>query len=152
MPSNYTVIVRAVEGKNGIIPEKRNYKIRFRNTKETETVSVYFNEDKIEETHYVDNNDFIVEVKDVPTVGQLTITVKGTDIETDAVHVMQDDIDDILNNLQIQTVLKEEIAKIIFSEDELRIKRINLTKLKKKGLDTSFVKLFKKLLEYMDQI
>ena len=152
MPSNYTVIVRAVEGKNGIIPEKRNYKIRFRNTKETETVSVYFNEDKIEGTHYVDNNDFIVEVKDVPTVGQLTITVKGTDIETNAVHVMQDDIDDILNNLQIQTVLKEEIAKIIFSEDELRIKRINLTKLKKKGLDTSFVKLFKKLLEYMDQI
>ena len=152
MPSNYTVIVRAVEGKNGIIPEKRNYKIRFRNTKETETVSVYFNEDKITETHYVDNNDFIVEVKDVPTVGQLTITVKGTDIETNAVHVMQDDIDDILNNLQIQTVLKEEIAKIIFSEDDLRIKRINLTKLKKKGLDTSFVKLFKKLLEYMDQI
>lgn len=152
MPSNYTVIVRAVEGKNGIIPEKRNYKIRFRNTKETETVSVYFNENKIEETHYVENNDFIVEVKEVPTVGQLTITVKGTDIETSAVHVMQDDIDDILSNLQIQTVLKEEISKIIFSEDDLRIKRINLTKLKKKGLDSSFVKLFKKLLEYMDQI
>lgn len=152
MPNNYTVIVRAIEGKSGIIPDKRNYTIRFRNTRQTETVSVYFNEDKLEETHYNDNNDFVVEIKDVPTVGQLTVSVKGPDIETSAVHVMQDDLDDILNNLQIQTVLKEEIGKIIFSTDDLRIKKINLTKLKKKGLDQSFVKLFKKLLEYMDQI
>lgn len=152
MPSNYTVIVRSVEGKSGIIPDKRNYIIRFRNTKQTETVSAYFNETKIEATSRVENNDFVVEVKDVPTVGQLTISVKGDDIEMNAVHVMQDDIDDILNHLQIQTRLKEEIAKIIFSTDETRIKRINLTKLKKKGLDKSFITLFKKLLEYMEQI
>jgi len=152
LPSNYTVIVRSIEGKSGIIPEKRNYKIRFRNTKQTKTVSAYFKEQKIEETHYVENNDFVVEVKDVPTVGQLTVTVKGDNIEQNAVHVMQDDIDDILNNLQIQTILKEQISKIIFSTDELRIKKINLTKLKKKGLDKSFVTLFKKLLEYMEQI
>ena len=69
LPNNYTVILRAVEGKKGIVPDKRNYIIRFRNTKETETVSVYFNETQIAETHYVENNDFIVEVKDVPTVG-----------------------------------------------------------------------------------
>ena len=152
LPNNYTVIVRSLEGKKGIIPDTRNYIIRFRNTKETETVSVYLNETQIEEEHYVENNDFIVEVKNVPTVGQLTITVKGPDIEIDAAHVMQDDIDDILSNLQIQTVLKEEIGKIIFSDQELRKKKINLTKLKKKGLDKSFITLFKKLLEYMDQI
>ena len=69
-----------------------------------------------------------------------------------AAHVMQDDIDDILSNLQIQTVLKEEIGRIIFSDQELRKKKISLTKLKKKGLDKSFITLFKKLLEYMDQI
>ncbi len=152
LPNNYTVILRSIEGKKGIVPDKRNYIIRFRNTKETETVSVYFNETQIAETHYVENNDFIVEVKDVPTVGQLTITVKGSDIEMNAAHVMQDDIDDILSNLQIQTVLKEEISKVIFSDQELRKKKINLTKLKKKGLDKSFITLFKKLLEYMDQI
>ena len=117
-----------------------------------ETVSVYLNETQIEEEHYVENNDFIVEVKNVPTVGQLTITVKGPDIEIDAAHVMQDDIDDILSNLQIQTVLKEEIGRIIFSDQELRKKKISLTKLKKKGLDKSFITLFKKLLEYMEQI
>ena len=106
----------------------------------------------MEETHYVDGNDFVVEVKNVPTVGQLTINCNGDDIEMDNAHVMGDDIDDILNNLQIQTKLKEEIAKIIFSDDEIRIKRINLTKLKRKGLDKSFIKLFKKLLEYMYQV
>ena len=72
--------------------------------------------------------------------------------EDEHVDAFLDDIDDILNHLQIQTKLKEEIAKIIFSTDEIRIKRINLTKLKKKGLDKSFITLFKKLLEYMEQI
>ena len=152
LPSNYTVIVRAIEGKKGIIPDNRNYKIRFRNTKETETVSAYFNETKIEEEHYIEDNDFIIEVKNVPTVGQLTITCRGADIELAPLHVIKDDIDDILSNLQIETILKDEIAKIIFSEDPLNVKRINLTKLKKKGLDQSFIKLFKKLLEYMEQI
>lgn len=152
LPNNYSVIVRAIEGKSGIIPDKRNYIIRFRNTKETETVSVYFNQDKIAETHYTDNNDFVIEVKDVPTIGQLTVSVKGDNIEMNAARVMQDEIDDILNNLQIQTILKDEIAKVIFSNDDLRRKKINLTKLKKKGLDQSFIKLFKKLLEYMDKI
>ena len=151
LPNNYTVIVRSIEGKSGIVPDRRNYIIRFRNTKEAE-VGAYFNETKLEETHYVDGNDFVVEVKNVPTVGQLTINCNGDDIEMDNAHVMGDDIDDILNNLQIQTKLKEEIAKIIFSDDEIRIKRINLTKLKKKGLDRSFIKLFKKLLEYMYQV
>ncbi len=152
LPSNYTVIVRSVEGKSGIIPDKRNYIIRFRNTREAQTTSAYFNETKIEEKHYTQGNDFVIEVKDVPTVGQLTVTCKGDNIEIDAAHVMADDIDDILNNLQIQTKLKDEIAKIIFSDMELRKKRVALTKLKKKGLDQSFVRLFKKLLEYMEQI
>ena len=152
LPSNYTVIVRSVEGKNGIIPDQRNYIIRFRNTKEAQITSAYFNEDKIEETHYTEGNDFIIEVKNVPTVGQLTVTCKGDDIEINAAHVMADDLDDILNNLQIQTVLKEAVAKVIFSNDDLRRKKIELTKLKRKGLDKSFVNLFKKLLEYMDQI
>ena len=82
----------------------------------------------------------------------MTVTCKGDDIEINAAHVMADDLDDILNNLQIQTVLKEAVAKVIFSNDDLRRKKIELTKLKRKGLDKSFVNLFKKLLEYMDQI
>lgn len=152
LPNNYTVVVRSAEGKSGIIPEKRNYIIRFRNTKMTDKVNAYFNDNKLNEKHYVDENDLVVEVKDVPTVGQFTVTVRGDDIEMSASHVMAEDIDDILSNLQIETKLKEEISKIIFSDDSVRVKRINLIKLKKKGLDKSFVDLFKKLLEYMSQI
>ena len=42
MPNNYTLILRSVEGKSGIAPDKRNYKIRFRNTKYAEDVVAYF--------------------------------------------------------------------------------------------------------------
>ena len=45
--NNYTVIIRSVEGKSGIVPEKRNYKMVFRNTKQAETVAAYFNNEKI---------------------------------------------------------------------------------------------------------
>ena len=41
MPNNYTVIIRAIEGKSGIVPEKRNYRITFRNTKKANDVIVY---------------------------------------------------------------------------------------------------------------
>ena len=152
LPNNYSVMVRASEGKSGIVPERRNYKIRFRNTKETDKVSAYFKDQPLKEEHYSEGQDFIVEVKNVPTVGQFTVNVRGDDIELSASHVMANDIDDILNNLQIETKLKEEIAKIIFGEGETKKKRIALMKLKKKGLDKSFVDLFKKLLDYMDRI
>ena len=152
LPNNYSIMVRAAEGKSGIIPDKRNYKIRFRNTKETDKVSAYFKDQSLTEEHYTEGHDFIVEVKDVPTIGQFTVNVRGDDIELAPSHVMANDIDDILNNLQIETKLKEEISKIIFSGQETNKKRIALMKLKKKGLDKSFITLFKKLLDYMDKI
>lgn len=152
LPNNYTLIIRALEGKSGIIPEKRSYKIRFRNTKYSEEVKTYYKTDEIINNSYVDNNDFIVEVKDVPTIGQLTINCKGQDIEIDAARVMNEDIDEIIKDLLIPTVMKEQIAEIIFGPLELKEKRIALRKLKKQGLDQSFIKLFLKLLEYANQV
>ena len=38
LANNYTLIIRPIEGKAGIIPNTRNYKIRFRNTREAEEV------------------------------------------------------------------------------------------------------------------
>ena len=34
--NNYTVIIRSIDGKSGIVPEKRNYKMVFRNTKQAD--------------------------------------------------------------------------------------------------------------------
>lgn len=152
LPNNYTLIIRSVEGKSGIVPDYRNYKIRFRNTKYAEDVIVYFDSNPIDVTKkYIEDNDFIVEIENVRTVGQLTINCKGSDIEIDAIRVIGEDIDSILSDLQIETSLKERIAEILFSDEQLKDKRIQIRKLKKK-LDKSFITLFLKLAEYMETV
>ncbi len=149
--NNYTVIIRSIDGKSGIVPERRNYKMVFRNTKQAENVTIYFNADKLDSENYVDGNDFIVEVKNVPTIGQLTVNCKGKDIEIDAVRLINDDFDSILMDLKIHTYLKEEIAGIMFGDLEIAKKRIALRKLKKKGLSKEYISLFLKLLDYINE-
>lgn len=154
LPNNYTVIIRALDGKSNIVPPTRNYKIRFRNTKKAENVTVYFNDTPLDKfTSYKDGTDFIVEVKDISTIGQLTINCKGKDIEIDAVRIINDDISSIISDLQIETKMKEMIDEVLFNELlTLKKKRIEIRKLRKKGLDPKFIKLFLKLLEYVGQI
>ncbi len=150
--NNYTVIIRSIDGKSGIVPERRNYKLVFRNTKEAEDVTIYFNADKLASQNYVDGNDFVVEIKGVPTIGQLTINCKGKDIEIDAVRLINDDVNEILMDLQINTYLKEEIADIMFGELPINKKRIAIRKLKKKNLTKDYINLFLKLLEYISEV
>lgn len=152
MPNNYTFIARSLEGKSGIVPEYRNYKIRFRNTKRASDVIVYFNNMMIQPTTYVDDTDFVVELKQIPSIGQLTINCKGNDIELDAIRLINDDIDSILLDLQINTILKEKISAIMFSNLVIKRKRIEIRKLNKDGLSKEYIKLFLKLLEYIEQI
>lgn len=152
LQNNYTLIIRPVEGKTGIIPEKRDYKIRFRNTREADDVITYVGKDVVITNNYVEDNDFIVEVKDVPTISQLTINCKGKDIEIDAVRIINDEVDSIISDLKIETRLKEKIGTIFFSENDIRRKRIQIRKLKKEGLDNLFVRMFLKLLEYIKEI
>ena len=151
MRNNYTVIIRSIDGKSGIAPEKRNYKMVFRNTKQAENVTIYFNSDKIDSESYIDGNDFVVEIRNVPTVGQLTVNCRGKDIEIDAVRLINDDLDSILMDLKISTYLKEEIAHIIFGDLSISKKRIGIRKLKKKGLSKEYMKLFLKLLDYIGE-
>ena len=151
MRNNYTVIIRSIDGKSGIAPEKRNYKMVFRNTKQADSVTVYYNSEKLESENYIDGNDFVVEVKNVPTIGQLTINCKGKDIEIDAVRLINDDLDSILMDLKIETYLKEEIAEIIFGELPINKKRIEIRKLKNKGLSKEYMSLFLKLLDYINE-
>jgi alpha-glucosidase (family GH31 glycosyl hydrolase) len=152
LPNNYTVIIRALEGKSGIAPAKRNYKIRFRNTKKANEVITYFNDYPIDHISYNEGPDFIVEVKDVSTIGQLTLNCKGKDIEIDAVRLINDDIEGIISDLQIETEMKEKIDDVIFSDLPIKKKRIAIRKLRNKGLERKFVKLFLKLLEYIEQV
>lgn len=152
MPNNYSLIIRSKEGKTGIVPEKRNYKIVFRNTKRTDEVTVYSDREQVSFKTYVDGSDFVVEVKDINTIGQLTINCKGKNIEIDAVRLINDEIEDIISDLQIKTVLKEKIDKILFSDLPIKKKRIEIRKLGKKGLEKKFIKVFLKLLEHISEV
>ena len=147
--NNYTVIIRSIDGKSGIVPEKRNYKMVFRNTKQAEDVTIYFNSEKIPSNNYIDGNDFIIEIKNVPTMGQLTINCKGKDIEIDAVRLINDDLRSILVDLKIETYLKESIDQLLFGNLPIDKKRIELRKMRKQGLSREYLDLFLKLLDYI---
>ena len=152
LQNNFTVIIRPLEGKSGIIPDTRDYKIRFRNTRKADEVIVYLDKNVYTSTSYVEDTDFIVEVKNVKTTSQLSINCKGKDIDIYAVCLINEDIDSIISDLQIKTELKEMIGQIIFGNDDVKRKRINIRKLKSRGLDAKFVKMFIRLLEYVSEI
>lgn len=153
LPNNYTVIIRPVDGKSGIIPDKRSYKIRFRNTREADSVSAFIGDREILDIKtYEDENDFIVEIPSSSTTSQITINCRGKDIEIDAVRLINEEIDRIISDLKIETSVKEIISSIIFGHDEIRKKRIKIRKLKRLGLDPVFIKMFLKLLEYIEEL
>ncbi len=151
-PSNYTVIIKSLEGKKGIVPDMRNYKFRFRNTKLADSITALFNNSQKSTNVYLDDNDLIVELKDIPSVGQLVLNVKGKDIEISAVRLINDDIDSILMDLKINTFIKERISSIVFSNLPISKKRIEIRKLRRDGLSKDHTKLFLKLLDYIGEI
>ena len=91
----------------------------------------------------------IVEVENVSSISQITINCKGNDIEVDPTRLINDDIAGIIDDLQIETLLKEKIDKIIFSDLPIKKKRIAIRKLGKEGLEKKFIKLFLNLLQYI---
>lgn len=150
--SNYTLIIRPIEGDLNTILPVRNYKIVFRNTKKSDHVVVYENDQELNniETESTEEN-FIVYIKNISTKSQLVVNCYGEDIEIDSVKLIKDDIESILFDLRINTSIKDEIAAIVFNEElSLGKKRIAIKRLKKKGLDPRSVKIFLRLLEYME--
>jgi alpha-glucosidase (family GH31 glycosyl hydrolase) len=150
--SNYTLIIRPIEGDLNALLPTRDYKIVFRNTKKSDHVVVYENDKVLDniETEVTETN-FIVYIKDINTKSQLVINCYGEDIEIDSVKLIKDDIDSILFDLKIYTNIKDEIASIVFNDNlSLGKKRIAIKKLKRKGLDPRSIKIFLRLLEYME--
>ena len=58
----------------------------------------------------------------------------------------------ILEDLEIETTLKERIGAVLFSNLSIKKKRIAIRKLKKYKLEPKFVKMFLNLLEYIDTV
>ena len=114
-------------------------------------VIAYLGPNLLDVKTYLDDQDFIVETPMISTQQQLSINCKGRDIEIDAVRLINEDIDTIISDLKIPTKLKEKIAEIIFSEDDIKKKRIQIRKLSAQGLSEIFIKMFLKLLEYVSE-
>lgn len=153
--NNYKVTILPVSGKKGIIPEKRNYKIRFKNTKQTSIVSTFIGSEKVKNHISKDDTDLVVEVNDVPTSSQLTVSCSGQDIEIEATRIMNEDIVSIISDLPIKTIIKQKIDDILFNDKyDLKKKRIEVRKLShgKNYLERKYVELFLKLLEYMNEV
>ena len=110
-------------------------------------------QDKIDNfEYYIEDTDLIVIVQNVPTNTQLSINCKGKDIEIEAERIINEDLDSILSDLQITTDLKEIVASILFSEEDIKKKRINIRKLRRKGLHPKYITMFLKLLEYIAEL
>lgn len=152
--NNFKLNIQPVEGKTGIIPAKRNYVIKFRNIKIPNEVNIYLNGVKVEKNvdQTATGRDFIITLKGIDTTKQLSINCKGKDMEVDTTRIFNEDVNSILSDLKIETKIKEEIANIIFSDRDIKRKRILIKKLKKQGLHRLFINMFLKLLEYGAEI
>ena len=152
---NYKLTILPVEGKVGVAPSKRSYKIRFKNTKPTSKVTSYGASTQINNNCYKDESDLIVEVDDIPSNEQLTIICSGQDIEIEALRILSDDIISIISDLPIKTSLKQKIDNIMFSNElDLPKKRIAIRKLahEKEYLEKKYITLLLKLLEYINEV
>ncbi len=133
------------------IPNNRNYKIRFKNTRSA-MISVTVNGANYAASAYLDKSDLVVAMDGVPTSGTVVVTVSGTNIGVEAVRLINDDIKGILDDLEIGTIIKEKADEIMFSDLPIKKKRIAIRKLKKYKLEPKFINMFLNLLEYIDTV
>lgn len=148
--NDFSVSLEPLEGRAGIIPERRDYRIRFRNTKYTDGVQVFCDQMNVPYRRFVEDNDFVIEFDNISTSSKVFVYCKGKDIEIDASRVINEDLEGIISDLTIPTELKIKIDEIIFSDMSIKEKRIAIRKLR--GLPRVFVKMFMKLFEYIAEV
>ena len=146
--NGYTFVMKRKEG-NLNIPN-RNYTLRFRNMKRPDRVYVKRNNDVVEYKFEVDKNDLLVRIEDVNCFEPLEVNIIGINLEIETISVINEEIGSILEDLEINTILKEQVDAIIFSDLPMNKKRIALRKLKKNGLEPKFINMFIGLLEFIE--
>lgn len=151
--NHHKVTIKSKEGKTNIVPNIRTYRIHFKNTRPPEDIKIFFNGKPCPCSIYKKAISFVLEIKDVPSVGTLQIELMGHNIDIEAENLVKYDILSIIQDLQIETEVKEKVYHVLFeTTDPIKKKRIEIRKLEHSGLDKKFVNLFLKLLEYLDQV
>ena len=135
----------------GLIPSTRNYKIRFKNTK-LANITITSGTNKISGKSYIEKNDLVIELSNISTGSELKVICEAENILSSMERLINDDIKGILEDLEIETTLKEKIDSILFSDLPIKKKRIQVRKLKKAKLEPKFIKMFIGLLEYIETV
>ena len=146
----YELVVNPVSCQ-GLTPDFRNYKIRFRNTNSA-SITVSDGANNINATAMIARNDLIIEIPKISSSQKFIITCSGDGLENSTIKLINDDIKGILEDLEISTTLKEKIDEILFDNISVKKKRIAIRKLRRKGLEVKFMKMFLNLLEYIDTV
>lgn len=128
----------------------RNYLLRFRNMKSPSKVIVKYQNKEENYKHEIEKNDLIIKLNDINPYETLEVNIIGNNIEIETISVINEEIEGILDDLEINTILKEEIDSIIFSDLPIKKKRIGLRKLRKSGLEPKYINMFIGLLEFIE--
>ena len=145
--NGYKFTITRKEG-NYSIPN-RNYTLRFRNMKEPTKVLVTKNSQE-ECPFEIEKNDLIVKIDNIDVYQKIEVDIIGNNLEIETISVINEEISGILDDLEINTILKEQIDAIIFSDLPVKKKRIALKKLRKSGLEPKFINMFIGLLEFVE--
>ena len=133
----YTIDIKPIEGKSGIIPEKRNYTLVFKNIKNPSIVLIKTMENTLPFTIKRVGKDIIIDIKDINTLDLVTIKLKSDEVlENLYVHEDNISIDKFINDLEVPNELKDKVKEILLSNDnftglfkKLELKKLGLTNL-----------------------
>ena len=98
-----------------------------------------------------DNNDLVVNVNNIFDGAKVRVHIIGDNLEIETYSKIYEEIADILEDLEIETVLKMKIDKAIFNDLPIKKKRILLRKLKRDKLEPKYINMFIGLLEFMEE-
>lgn len=137
----------------GILPQTRNYRLRFKNTKQPNNINILNGDQPIAGSFYSEKNDLVIDIPNAKTSLELKVECQSNDaIENSTIRLINDDIRGILEDLEIETTLKEKIDTILFCDLSIKKKRIAIRKLKRSKLEPKFIKMFLNLLEYIKTV
>lgn len=151
--NKFNLSISPLEGNSSFVDNNfRNFRIVFRNINVIEKLDVKVNNANINYNVYKEKNNLVIEIKEISMTSNINILCEGNNLFVEASRLINDDIQGILNDLEISTLLKEKLDSILFSDLPIKKKRIEIRKLKKQKLEEKFIKMFISLLEYINQV
>ena len=146
--NGYTFTINKKEG-NYNLPN-RNYLLRFRNMKNPDKILVKKGNEVLEHNYEIEKNDLLIKIDNTNAYEPIEVNIIGNNMEIETISVINEEIEGILDDLEINTILKEQIDAIIFSDLPINKKRIGLRKLRRQGLEPKFINMFIGLLEFIE--